>query len=420
MAAGRDPRRDFLLALFQAGLAAVNGRTRMRAALGGRDDLRNVWVIAAGKAASSMTLGTLDALGARVERALVVTREDGQDPRLAADPRVVLMPGGHPVPDASSLAAGRAALQLASEVTPGRPVLLLVSGGASSLLEALPAGVTLDALRRFTAWALGSGRDIRQVNALRRRFSLVKDGRLLAALSRGRVEGYFLSDVPGDDPALVGSGLLAREEGAQAMPPDLPDWILEMIHRGAPRSARPTDVPVHCVGCLDDARAAIVTAATGAMPVSCPAGRVEGDALTVAADLCSRLRQSGAGLWVLGGETTVVLPQRAGRGGRNQHLALGAARDIAGCAGLLVLAAGTDGSDGNTADAGALVDGGSLGRGEEAGFDAGRCLATADSGRFLEASGDLVHTGATGTNVGDLILGLRWEPDHSLGRDPSM
>jgi len=261
VAAGRDPRRDFLLSLFQAGLAAVNGRTRMRAALDGRDDLRKAWVIAAGKAASSMTLGALDALGPRVERVLVVTRDDGLDPRLAADPRVQLMPGGHPVPDASSLAAGRAALQMAAEVTPDRPVLLLVSGGASSLLEALPDGVSLDALRRFTAWALGSGRDIRQVNALRRRFSLVKDGRLLSALSRGRVEGYYLSDVPGDDPALVGSGLLAREEEPQALPGDLPDWVLEMIHRGVPRAGRLPDVPLCCVGCLDDARAAIVAAA---------------------------------------------------------------------------------------------------------------------------------------------------------------
>ena len=204
------------------------------------------------------------------------------------------------------------------------------------------------------------------------------------------------------------------------MPGDLPDWVLEMIRRGVPRAGRLPDVPLCRVGCLDDARAAVVEAAAGVVPVSSPPGRVEGDALAVAGDLCRRLMQSGEGLWVLGGETTVVLPERAGRGGRNQHLALGAAHGIAGCGDLLVLAAGTDGSDGNTADAGALVDGGSIRRGEEAGLDAGRCLATADSGRFLEASGDLVHTGGTGTNVGDLILGLRWEPDHSLGRDPSM
>ena len=115
-----------------------------------------------------------------------------------------------------------------------------------------------------------------------------------------------------------------------------------------------------------------------------------------------------------------MLPGTPGRGGRNQHLALAAALEIAGRADLLLLAAGSDGSDGNTADAGALVDGGTLRRGEDGGLDAARCLAAADSGRFLEASGDLVHTGATGTNVGDLILGLHCEPGHSLGRTPSM
>ena len=421
MAAGRDPRRDFLLSLFQAGLAAVNGRARMRDALAGRRDLRGTWVIAAGKAAPSMTLGALDALGAQVERALVVTREDGLDPRLATDPRVVLMAGGHPVPDAASLAAGGAALRMASEITPGRPVLLLVSGGASSLLEALPAGVTLDALRRFTQWALASGRDIRQVNDVRRRLSLVKDGRLLAALSRARVEGYYLSDVPGDDPALVGSGLLARQEAEAALPAGLPDWVLAMVRGGPPRAVAVPGAGIHRVGSLDDARAAIVRAAAGGrVPVSCPAGRVEGCAVEAAREVAAHVGRSGERLWVLGGETTVVLPARPGRGGRNQHFALAAAIEIAGREDLLLLAAGSDGSDGNTADAGALVDGGTVQRGEDAGLSAARCLEQADSGRFLEASGDLVHTGATGTNVGDLVLGLCCEPGHSLGPPPSM
>jgi len=418
VASGRDPRRDFLLSLFQSGLAAVNGRARMREALAARDDLRDVWVLAVGKAACSMTLGVLDALGPRVERALVVARQDGIEAELLRDRRVTVVAGGHPVPDASSLVAGEAALGLAQAVSPGRPVLLLVSGGASSLVEALPSGVSLDDLQRFTAWALASGRDITQVNAVRRRLSRVKDGRLAAALARGRVEGYFISDVPGDDPSVVGSGLLARSDGT--LPEGLPDWVLGMTRKGAPPAPVMPCVPLHCVGRLDDARAAMVEAARGALPVACPAGRVEGPAVDVAQALCAQLKGQGEGLLVLGGETTVMLPGTPGRGGRNQHLALAAALEIAGRADLLLLAAGSDGSDGNTADAGALVDGGTLRRGEDGGLDAARCLAAADSGRFLEASGDLVHTGATGTNVGDLILGLRCEPGHSLGRTPSM
>jgi glycerate 2-kinase len=164
----------------------------------------------------------------------------------------------------------------------------------------------------------------------------------------------------------------------------------------------------------------MAAAARRVMPVACPPGRVDGDALEVAGTLCARLKEQGEGLLVLGGETTVMLPARPGRGGRNQHLALAVAMDIAGRNDLLMLAAGSDGSDGNTQDAGALVDGGTVQRGEDGGLDAAWCLASADSGRFLEASGDLVHTGGTGTNVGDLLLALRWEPGHSLGRTPSM
>jgi glycerate 2-kinase len=420
VAAATDPRRAFLLSLFQAGLAAVDGRARMRAALAGRDDLRDVWVIAAGKASSSMTLGALDALGPRVRRALVVSRSDCVDPALPDHAGVTVLRGGHPVPDASSLDAGRAVLQLARQAAPRSPVLLLVSGGASSLLEVLPAGLGLPELRRFTEWALGCGRDIAEVNAVRRRLSCLKDGRLLAALSHARVEGYYLSDVPGDDPAVVGSGLLAPARGDAALPEGLPEWVHAMVRRGAPPPAAVPGVPVHCIGNLDQARAAIVAAAGEAWPVSCPPGRMEGDAVRAAKALCARLARPGERLWVLGGETTVVLPPGPGRGGRNQHFALAAAREIAGSDDLLVLAAGSDGSDGNTTDAGALVDGGSLQRGEDGGCDALHCLETADSGRFLEASGDLVHTGATGTNVGDLVLGLRCEAGHSPDGTPSM
>ena len=397
----------------------MDGRARMRAALAARTDLQGAWVLAAGKAACAMTLGVLDALGPRVEHALVITRQDCIDPELQEDPRATVIAGGHPLPDASSLAAGEAVLERARAVTPGRPVLLLVSGGASSLLESLPSGISLDELRRFTTWALGAGRDIEEINAVRRRLSRLKDGRLLAALSPGQVEGYFISDVPGDDPAVVGSGLLARA-ATTALPGDLPDWVLGMMrHAVTPETAAPA-VPLHCVGRLEDALDAMAVAARSKLPVACLPGRVDGDAVAVAGTLCARLKAQGEGLLVLGGETTVVLPFCPGRGGRNQHLALAAAMEIAGRDDLLVLAAGSDGSDGNTPDAGALVDGGTVQRGEDGGLDAAGCLSAADSGRFLEASGDLVHTGATGTNVGDLVLALRWEPGHSLGRTPSM
>lgn len=415
----RDARRDFLLALLGTALAAVGGRRRMRAALTGRDDLEGAWILAIGKAAPDMTLGVLDALGKGIDRALVIARDGDFPEELGRVPGVQCLAGSHPVPDSRSLAAGAAALEFAGRVPQGRPVLLLVSGGASSLLESLPAGVSLDDLRRVTAWALSSGEPIQRVNAVRRRLSRVKDGRLLARLGHARVEGYYISDVPGDDPALVGSGLLAPS----AQPLDLrglPPWIGEMLASG-PGDAPRTNIPIRCVACLEDALDAVEQAAraTG-VAVRRPGGRLAGPAVTAAAEAAARLAEGPPALWIWGGETTVVLPPEPGRGGRNQHLALAAARAIAGRDDLLVLAAATDGADGNTSDAGALVDGRTIERGRDAGLEPGDCLRRCDSGAFLEASGDLVHTGATGTNVCDLLLGLRWEEGHSLGWRGSM
>jgi hydroxypyruvate reductase len=138
--------------------------------------------------------------------------------------------------------------------------------------------------------------------------------------------------------------------------------------------------------------------------------RFSGRAEVLGRRFARTLLQAEAGtLLAWGGESTVRLPASPGRGGRNQHLALSAAAVLAGHDSAWLLSAGTDGVDGDSCDAGALVDGGTCARGLDAGLDARDCLEQADSGRFLDASGDLVHTGPTLTNVGDLVLGLRLE-----------
>ncbi len=408
-----EPRRTFLLELFDAALAAVNGRRRMREALAGRGD-DDVWVLAAGKAAGAMTLGALDVLGPAVSRALVVSRAGHFDRELRGRAGVQCLTGGHPLPDQGSLEAGAAALAMAREAPAGQRVLLLVSGGASSLLEVLPAGVSLAALREFNDWASAGGLDIASLNALRRSLSCLKGGRLLGALQRCRTEGYFISDVPGDDPAVVGSGLLAAAP-AVPLPPRLPEWLPPLLARAPPPPAGRPNVPLRCVGNLEEALQAVRARATAAgWPVTVHAARIEGDATAAAAAVCRAAQQGGDGVQVMGGETTVRLPPRPGRGGRNQHLALCAAQHLDGDRRTMLLACGTDGTDGNTDDAGAIVDGGTLRRGRDGGQEAERCLAAADSGRFLEASGDLVHSGPTGTNVGDLLIALRGELLQSL------
>src|SRR5437763_1767105 len=147
------------------------------------------------------------------------------------------------------------------------------------------------------------------------------------------------------------------------------------------------------------------------LTVQSPARRFEGDAARLAARFAHELCLTSAQLCVWGGESTVQVPPHPGRGGRNQHLALAAARLLAGHADLMLLAAGTDGIDGVTEDAGALVDAETWARITLAQIDADRCLQQADSARALAASEDLVHTGPTGTNVGDLVIGLKLAAD---------
>ena len=134
------------------------------------------------------------------------------------------------------------------------------------------------------------------------------------------------------------------------------------------------------------------------------------DAESTGKRLAKQLLDGNNQLHIWGGETVVILPDKPGRGGRNQHLALSAAMLLAGQSNCYLLAAGTDGTDGTSQDTGALVDGGTLERADLEGFDAQSCLSAADSGSLLEASGDLVHTGPTGTNVMDIALGLKAGP----------
>jgi hydroxypyruvate reductase len=358
-----------------------------------------------------MTLGALDALGPRVARALVVTRPDHFAAELRGRPGVECVPGDHPVPGPASLAAGEAVRRFVRETPPGARVLVLVSGGASSLVEALVDGATAEDLRALNEWALGAGLDVASLNALRRRLSRLKGGGLAASLAHARARALLISDVPDDDPAVIGSGLVvASPPGAVPLPPTLPEPLRTLFERLAPPPAG-ASLPVALVGTLDDALSAAERAARAqGCTVRRLPGRVAGDVRAAASRYAHELACGTDDVVVWGGEPTVVLPPSPGRGGRNQQFALACAELLAGHRDYVVLAAGTDGIDGNTADAGAIVDGGTARRGRDAGLEAAAALAAADAGTFLEASGDLLHTGPTGTNVGDVVFALRRAP----------
>jgi glycerate 2-kinase len=331
-----------------------------------------------------MMLGAHDALGGSIQRALVITKDGHVLPQLEAIAGVEIHESAHPMPDERSLAAGARLLRWVEELPEHVEPLFLISGGSSSLVEVLEAGTSFADLERLTAEGLAAGIAIGELNARRSRHSLIKGGRLTARLDGRPARALFISDVPGDDPAVIGSGLLGP--AAQGV-----DRVERTI-----------------VASIDHAVAGVIAAAAelGLGAESSPR-RFDGDVMRLAVRFAHELHLSTVEVRVWGGESTVQLPERPGRGGRNQHLGLAAARLIAGHADLLLLAAGTDGTDGATDDAGALVDAETWARLTLAGIDADACLRGADSATALAGAGDLVHTGPTGTNVGDLVIGLK-------------
>jgi hydroxypyruvate reductase len=363
----------------------VDGRRRVRAALAGREGRGPVSAFSVGKAAAAMMLGAADAFGDRLERGLVVAPDGAIPPTLARRPGMSTLEAGHPRPDERSLVAGEALLRFAGTTPAGSRVLLLVSGGASALLEVPAPGAGLADLRELFDRSLREGLDIERLNRERIALSRVKGGRLAGLFPGAAVEALMISDVPRDDPAVLASGLL-----------DTPGLDRRLV------------------GSLDDALDAVECAAKSrGLAAARGPDRLAGDAEAAARRICHELALGAADLQVHGGETVVQLPERPGRGGRCQHLAVAAARQIEGHGDYLLLAAGTDGRDGASEDAGALVDGETTARARESGLDPDAALAAGDTGTLLEATGDLVHTGPTGTNVGDIVLALRQPPPDS-------
>ena len=354
----------------------------MRAALATASAEGPVSAFAVGKAAAAMMQGAVDALGNQLVRGIVVAPDGAIPAELREHAGIECLEAGHPRPDDRSLAAGRALLAFAQQTAAGSRVLLLVSGGASALLEVPVPGTGLPELRALFDRSLTERLDIERLNRQRVALSQIKGGRLPGLFSGTRIEAFMISDVPRDDPAVLASGLL-----------DDPGVVPRLV------------------GSLDDALEAILRAATArGLKAELGRERLTGDAEAAARRICHEIAAGEADLVIHGGEAVVQLPSNPGRGGRCQHLAVAAAQCIAGHADYLLLAAGTDGRDGASEDAGAIVDGATLERASDAGLDAAAVLAAGDSGSLLEATGDLLDTGSTGTNVGDIVLALRRPP----------
>ena len=425
-----DPRGD-LLRIYEAGVRRVRGFDAVRVYLEAHSAPRSsggkCHLVAIGKAASAMARGALAANGERIADGLVITKHDHVEDELARVPRIECIESDHPVPGEATLRAGERLLEYLAECTGTNDdagFLFLLSGGASSLVEVPAKGMTLDDLQQLNEQLLAGGLDIGRMNRARRTLSGIKGGRLAPYLHRRPTLNLMISDVPDDDPGIIGSGLLTpvretpdpHDRGGLGDTDEWPDAVRALLERAetvpVPDEVEFAAIEPHIVACLDDARKACrdeaATLGYGVRPPDLTEPTfVEGDIEDAAVSLHRELEKETGTISVWGGEPTVKLPANPGRGGRNQQLALAVALKIQGDSGAYFLSAGTDGTDGPTADAGALVDGGSIARGRARGLDAENCLQRADAGVFLEASGDLVTTGPTGTNVMDLMLGYR-------------
>ncbi len=416
-----------LLDGYHAALATVHGAEAVALALAGEDAPQGaVHVLALGKAAEAMLAGAAKVWAERITCALVVAPVGAPvDATIRGFP-VERRPGNHPVPGTESLAAGQALAGFLRRIPVDDTLLVLLSGGASALAELPRSGVGLPLLRELNTRLLAAGLDIRVMNALRGRFSQLKAGGAAALCPARDIRVLFISDVPGDAPASVGSGpFWAPAPGAADVVPDL-DWpeLQQWLERFEP--PRPAERrPVHrLVAGNADARRAVTRVAAEAGRQAWDHGLFPALAGTALASRLVRfLRAAPAGVHVWGGEAPVRLPAVAGRGGRAQHLAalillLWMARGWP--RGIELLSAATDGVDGNSGVAGAWF----ADRCPDAGADAGvrsrlrQALRGADTAAFWRSLGQTVPGTTTGTNVMDLLIVRLGPPSSAPGTGP--
>lgn len=428
LAADPAPRRDVLAAL-AAALEAADPAAAVRRYLrlsrrglmvGGRPlplPRGRFLVLALGKAAPAMAAAALEVLDGREVAGVVASPSGAEVAPLEA------IAAGHPLPNAGSFRAGSRLLSLARDAGPDDLVLVLVSGGGSALAESPLPGLALKDLKEVNRALLRSGAPITEVNAVRRHLSAFKGGRLAAAAHPAPTATLILSDVVGSpleaiaggptvpDPTTFADALAVLERwevtahGARAVLEAGAAGRLGDTPSGGPALAGP--VVLVADGAIA-AKGAVERARQRGLQARVASTAVQGEARLVGAHLAAaarRLRPEQMTLYA--GETTVTLAG-TGNGGRNQELALAAGIALAGSrTGALVASFATDGVDGPTDAAGGIGDPRTVTRGRERGLDSSASLAANDSLPYLEACGDLLRCGPTGTNVGDIMVAYR-------------
>ena len=388
---------------------------------------RSILVLSVGKASHAMADAALDILGRHVSEAIVVAPRGY--PGGTHSPRTAVFETGHPLPDEQGLAAARAIAARTAALERGDLCLLLLSGGGSSLMALPRPPLTLRDKVETTALLLRCGADIREINTVRKHLSGIKGGRL-AAGTEGTIVTFAISDVVGDSLSFIASG------------PTVPDPTtfadaLEVLRRydilhSVPSAAR-AFLEQGLAGAAEETpkrlpqrfRATVIASSRSAVSAAAAEARRQGyQPHVITTELRGEAREAGRSMaaaarevrhsgrpvtapacLLAAGETTVTVVG-SGRGGRNQEIALSAALELVGEPGILVASFATDGKEGNTDAAGGFASGQTIGKGKQAGLDPRTCLEANDAFRFLEAAGDLLVTGPTGTNVNDITCVL--------------
>jgi hydroxypyruvate reductase len=438
-----SPHREVILAVQRAALAAVEPgaavrcqvqRQGERLVIAGRTydlaTVERIWVVGGGKAAATMVAALYRILGERLTGGLVVTKYGHAGSRLDAGP-VEIVEAGHPGPDEAGVSATRRMADLLAGVTGRDLVLAVISGGGSALLTLPVAGLSLADLQGTTDLLLRSGATIVELNAVRKHLSQIKGGGMARLAGQAPVAALILSDVVGDPLDAIASGPLSPDPTTFAdawavlqrygLVERVPPAVRERLQAG--REGRLSDTPKPGAALFGRVHAAIVgsnrMAAEAAVEVARAWGLnalllstfVEGEARQVARVAAALARELAChdrplqrpACLVWGGETTVTV-RGGGTGGRNQELALAAALAMEGVPGVVLVALGTDGTDGPTDAAGAIATGETIARARSLGLDPAAHLEENNAYPFFDALGDLIRTGPTGTNVNDLMF----------------
>jgi hydroxypyruvate reductase len=409
--------RDLLRSMFDAAVAAALPARTVPTHLPAPAKGRTI-VLGAGKASAAMAKTVEDHWPGPLE-GLVVTRYGHAVPCS----RIEIVEAAHPIPDATGQAAAERILALARSAGPDDLVLCLISGGGSALLAHPADGLTLADKQAVNEALLASGADIGQVNMVRKHLSAIKGGRLAAAAHPAKVVSLLISDIPGDDPAAIASGPTVADAStfadARAVlarygiePPPAVQAHLARAAEETPKPGDPRLAGVENIMIATPQRsleAAAEVAREAGVTSLLLGDALEGEAREVGRVMAGIARSvvehghplSRPCVLLSGGETTVTVRNKAGRGGRNTEFLLGLAIQLHGTPGVSALAADTDGIDGSEADAGAIVTPDSLARARALGLEPRELLAANDAWVFFDRLGDLVTTGPTLTNVND-------------------